>query len=180
MARNIEIKASVPDLEALATRAAAVADSGPTEIHQDDTFFRCEAGRLKLRAFRDGEGELIFYRRADRQGPKESFYLRSPTSAPDTLRESLSLAYGPAGRVRKHRTLFLAGRTRIHLDRVEGLGDFVELEVVLEDGEAAESGVHEARRLMEVLEIDPSRLVEGAYVDLLAGKQSATPPPAGF
>src|SRR5207302_1619782 len=168
MARNVEIKARVSNVEAIRQKAAAVADKGPIEITQDDTFFRCESGRLKLRAFSSDEGELIFYRRADQQGPKESFYLLSPTSAPDTLRESLSLAYGQAGRVRKHRTLFLAGRTRIHLDQVEGLGTFLELEVVLEDGEAAESGIREAHILMERLGVQSTQLIGGAYVDLLA------------
>jgi adenylate cyclase class IV len=69
--------------------------------------------------------------------------------------------------VRKRRTLFLAGRTRIHLDRVEELGDFLELEVVLDESEPAEGGVEEAHRLMDALGIDLSRLVAGAYVDLL-------------
>jgi adenylate cyclase class IV len=76
--------------------------------------------------------------------PKESFYLRSPTTAPEVLRESLTLAYGRTGHVEKHRTLFLAGRTRIHLDRVSGLGHFLELEVVLEENEPFEAGVREA------------------------------------
>jgi len=80
----------------------------------------------------------------------------------------LILAYGQAGRVCKNRTLLLSGRTRIHLDRVEGLGDFLELEVVLEEGESVESGEAVARELMQKLGIDPYQLVEGAYVDLLA------------
>src|SRR5205823_5381733 len=110
---------------------------------------------------------LIFYRRANQQGPKESFYLRSPTSAPDELRESLALAYGAVGRVKKRRTLFLVGRTRVHLDQVEALGEFLELEVVLGDGERSENGAREAQRLMDTLGIDTSQLVEQAYVDLL-------------
>jgi len=168
MARNIEIKARVEDIARLATKVAAIADDGPSVILQDDTFFRCDSGRLKLRSFPDGSGELIFYRRANQEGPKESFYLRSPTSAPDNLRESLALAYGAVGRVRKHRTLFLVGRTRVHLDQVEGLGQFLELEVVLGEGERSENGVREAQRLMAMLGIDPSQLIERAYVDLLA------------
>ena len=169
MARNIEIKAWVDDPQALAARAAAIADAGPTVIAQDDTFFRCpNAGdRLKLRAFADGTGELIFYRRGDRAGPKESFYVLSPTTAPDTLREALTLAHGQAGRVRKQRTLFLVGRTRVHLDRVEGLGHLMELEVVLADGDSADDGACEAQALMARLGIEAGRLVEGAYVDLL-------------
>ena len=78
------------------------------------------------------------------------------------------MAYGTMGRVRKHRILFLVGRTRIHLDRVEGLGQFLELEVVLEDDEPSEVGMSEAQSLMEKLGIQPSQLIEGAYVDLHA------------
>ena len=168
MPRNIEIKARIASVAALLPKAAALGDSGPAEILQDDTFFPCDSGRLKLRAFSKDEGELIFYRRADQLGPKESFYIRSHTTAPDALRESLTLAYGTAGRVRKHRTLFIVGRTRVHLDQVEGLGDFLELEVVLEDSEPAEAGVKVAHELMEKLGVQKSQLVETAYVDLLA------------
>ena len=173
MARNIEIKARIDSLAELARKVAAIATSGPTEILQDDTFFNCETGRLKLRAFPDGHGELIFYRRADQQGPKESFYLICFTPSSRLLREILSLAFGQSGRVEKHRTLFLVGRTRVHLDEVRGLGEFVELEVVLDDEESADAGIAEAQALMERLEIDPSRLIEGAYGDLLeeAGTQ---------
>ena len=172
MPRNIEIKAHIASVEALALKAAAIADQGPIEIIQDDTFFVCDNGRLKLRAFSKEQGELIFYRRPDRQGPKESFYLRSPTSEPETLRESLSLAYGQAGRVQKHRTLFMVGRTRVHLDRVAGLGHFLELEVVLAENEPGEVGVREAHDVMNRLGVQRSQLIEGAYVDLLAQRRA--------
>jgi predicted adenylyl cyclase CyaB len=168
MPRNVEIKARVASIDALAGRATAIADHGPTEIAQDDTFFRCETGRLKLREFADGQGELIYYRRPDQQGPKESFYLVSRTSTPDALRESLASAYGVIGRVKKHRTLYLTGRTRIHLDRVERLGDFLELEVVLADDEDTDIGVRIANKIMHALGVDAAQLVEGAYLDLLA------------
>ncbi|MEA3135139.1 MAG: hypothetical protein QOG17_2985, partial [Gammaproteobacteria bacterium] len=74
---------------------------------------------------------------------------------------------GPVGRVRKHRKLYLAGRTRIHLDEVERLGHFLELEVVLADDELPEIGVREARVLMEKLGIEAHQLIDEAYVDLL-------------
>jgi predicted adenylyl cyclase CyaB len=178
MARNIEIKARLDSLEAMAARVAALADQGPIEIRQDDTFFACARGRLKLRAFSPTEGQLIFYRRPDQAGPKESVFVISPTAAPDSLREALTRGYGQAGRVRTHRTLYLVGRTRVHLDQVEGLGPFLELEVVLADGERPEAGVEDARRLMAALDIADSRLVEGAYVDLL-GELLSTRPASG-
>lgn len=166
MARNVEIKATIESVEALVPRVAAIASEGPSVIEQDDTFFRCERGRLKLRVFAEDEAELIFYRRVDQRGPKESVYLRAPTSSHEALRQALAMAYGEIGRVRKRRILYLTGRTRIHLDRVEGLGDFLELEVVLEEGESVDAGVREAEALMEQLGVEPSRLVECAYLDL--------------
>lgn len=166
MARNVEIKATIESVEALAPKAAALANDGPITIEQDDTFFRCERGRLKLRVLAPDDGEIIFYRRADQRGPKESEYFRTPTSSPEALRKTLAMAYGETGRVRKRRILYLAGRTRIHLDRVEGLGDFLELEVVLADGEPVASGVQEAQTLMDQLGVEASRLIDRAYVDL--------------
>jgi adenylate cyclase class IV len=175
MPRNIEIKARADaGIEALLPRARALADGPPQAIAQDDTFFPCANGRLKLRDFGDGTGELIQYERADATGPKTSTYVRSPTTSPQTLREALTRALGQIGRVRKQRTLLLAGRTRIHLDRVEGLGDFVELEVVLADDEAESEGLAEAHRLMQALGIAPGELLAGAYLDLLTARSKAS------
>lgn len=167
MARNIEIKVRVANIEALSPKAAEMADHGPLEIRQDDTYFFCRNGRLKLRSFSPTEGELIFYQRSDQPGPKESFYLMSSTTTPDNLREILSLVYGQIGLVRKYRTLFLVGRTRIHLDRVEGLGDFLEIEVVLDEGESLEVGMTEALDLLKKLGVSSLQLIEGSYLDLL-------------
>lgn len=175
MHRNVEIKATIASVEALLPRVAALSQQGPTPITQDDTFFRCANGRLKLRSFSDHAGELIFYRRADHAGPKESFYVLSPTASPATLREALTLAHGQIGRVRKQRALFISGRTRIHLDRVEGLGDFLELEVVLQDGESSEVGQREAQALMAQLGVAPAQLIDVAYLDLLAVAAASAP-----
>ena len=171
MTRNVEIKARIQNIETLAEKISAIADEGPIEMLQDDTFFACERGRIKLRAFSATEGQLIFYQRQNQTGPKESSYIISPIAAPDSLREALSLAYGQVGRVRKHRTLYLVGRTRVHLDRVEDLGQFVELEVVLFDGEGTTPGIEEAQRLMALLGISSTQLIDGAYVDLLAQRR---------
>ncbi|MES1263234.1 MAG: class IV adenylate cyclase, partial [Peristeroidobacter soli] len=78
---------------------------------------------------------------------------------------------GQIGRIRKYRTLFLVGRTRVHLDRVEGLGHFLELEVVLAGDEPASEGVREAGELMDRLGIQSTQLIEGAYLDLMLAQQ---------
>lgn len=170
MPRNIEIKARVDDLAALERRVAPLADAGPTPIHQDDSFFPCASGRLKLRVFDDGRGELIAYSREDASGPKLSDYVRSPVAEPASLREALSRAIGLRGRVVKQRTLYLIGATRVHLDRVDGLGEFVELEVVLREDQSAEDGEAVAHSLLEQLGIARSQLLQPAYIDLIEQK----------
>lgn len=80
------------------------------------------------------------------------------------------MAYGISGRVVKDRTLFQVGRTRIHLDRVHELGEFIELEVALRDHEPHAVGVSEAHELMARLGVSAAQLVEGAYVDLLGAR----------
>ena len=168
--RNWEIKCRCGDLDAVRQRAWGMGARDEGIIEQEDTFFPAPGGRLKLRDFRDGRGELIHYSRPDRAGPKLSEFLLSPVAAPGTLREALARAYGILGRVVKRRRLYLADRTRIHLDSVEGLGAFVELEVVLGDSESAEDGDGVARALMGRLGIGDGQLVSGAYIDLLQSR----------
>jgi predicted adenylyl cyclase CyaB len=84
---------------------------------------------------------------------------------------TLSLALGVRGVVRKKRTLYLVGQTRLHLDEVEGLGEFVELEVVLRHGQSDLEGQQIARELMTRLAIREQDLLEGAYMDMLEGRQ---------
>lgn len=167
MARNVEIKARVDAPSTLFERAAAIADHGPVEIEQDDTFFPCTTGRLKLRILSATEGQLIHYERSDALQPKESRYSIVPTATPHALREALVRALGERGRIRKKRMLFLVGNTRIHLDDVEGLGHFMELEVVLAEGETTAHGIAVARDIMRRLGMRDDQLVDRAYVDLL-------------
>ncbi len=172
MARNVEIKARIKSIDALISKVTALAAGKPIEIEQDDTFFRCENGRLKLREFANKSGELIFYQRPDLPGPKESFYLRVPIAETASLRETLSRACGQLGRIHKHRTLYLIGRTRVHLDRIQDLGHFLELEVVLSEGESAQAGVEVAHKLMAQLGIESEQLIDCAYIDLLGEKRA--------
>lgn len=167
MRRNVEIKARIDDETATRALVAALADGEPETIVQEDVFFATPRGRLKLRHLSPERGELIFYERPDRSGPKTSTYAIVATDRPRDLEAVLEAAYGIRGVVRKTRELYMAGRTRIHLDVVDGLGAFLELEVILADDEDPAAGEREARALMTKLGVETGRLVEGAYVDLL-------------
>jgi predicted adenylyl cyclase CyaB len=164
---NIEIKARVHDFEQINTRAGQLSDTPVQVIPQEDVFFNVEKGRLKLRTFASDQSQLIYYTRPDQEGPKRSDYQLSRSSDPQNLKRVLELAYGIRGVVRKTRYLYLVGQTRIHLDDVEGLGQFIELEVVLEQGQSDAEGQQIAEDLMSALGVERDDLIDGAYMDLL-------------
>ena len=167
MARNIEIKATAENFKAQSTIAANLSQTDAETIKQVDTFFNVESGRLKLREFTELPAQLIYYHRKNQSGPKLSEYYISEISSPNSLRSLLEAAHGCQATVRKTRMLYLIGRARIHFDRVENLGEFIELEVVLGDDDSIADGEIEAQSLMQKLGIKKNKLIEKAYVDLL-------------
>ncbi len=167
MPRNIEIKARIDSVDALLPHARRLADGEPVRIGQDDSFFAVPHGRLKLREFADGTAELIHYHRADAAHAKASDYVRVPVPDPAALREALTRACGLLGRVQKQRLLLMVGPTRIHLDQVQGLGDFMELEVVLNAGQSDAEGAAIAESLMRALGLADAHRLAGSYLDLM-------------
>jgi len=167
MATNIEIKARVDDFDALKARAESLSDQSVQVISQEDTFFNTDKGRLKLRVLAPDQGYLIYYERPDQDGPKRSDYHLTKTEEPESLKKVLTLALGIRGVVRKTRHLYMVGQTRIHLDEVEGLGHFMELEVVMQADQSDAEGQSIAENLMRRLGVREEALLEGAYMDLL-------------
>ncbi|MFH2101833.1 MAG: class IV adenylate cyclase [Chloroflexota bacterium] len=167
MAVNIEIKARVHDFSGLCQRAEELSAAACEIIHQEDTFFLSPDGRLKLRQLQPDYGQLVYYTRPDAAGPKRSDYYLFETSDPEALKSILSLALGVRGVVTKTRYLYMVGQTRIHLDDVDELGKFLELEVVLQPGQTDAEGQAIAEDLMRKLGISKQDLLEGAYMDLL-------------
>lgn len=164
---NIEIKARVRDFDSTRSRAESLSEAPMETIIQSDTFFNSNHGRLKLRMLAPGQAQLIFYERPDQNGPKHSEYQICQIEDPAAMLDLLTRAVGVRGVVNKTRYLYRVDQTRIHLDDVSGLGQFVELEVVLGEGQNDEQGRLVAEALMSKLEINPEDLVEGAYMDLL-------------
>lgn len=174
MPANIEIKARARNFAELKSRAAALSDVPVEVISQEDIFFNTPQGRLKLRLLSGEQSQLIYYARSDKQGPKRSDYHIFRTADAENLKHVLELAYGVRGVVRKTRYLYLVGQTRIHLDNVESLGQFMELEVVLQEGQSEAEGQAIAEGLMASLGVEKNDLLEGAYMDLL----ESSPDPA--
>ena len=170
MPSNIEIKAHVRNFSETRDRAEKLSDTPVQVIPQEDTFFNTPQGRLKLRVFDSNQGQLIYYTRPDQEGPKRSDYHISHTSDPENLKRVLALAYGIRSVVRKTRYLYLVGQTRIHLDDVEGLGHFLELEVVMQEGQSDAQVQAIAEDLMASLGVEGNDLLKGAYMDLLESR----------
>lgn len=167
--RNVEIKARVTNKEDIETRTKVLSNSSPVVLRQHDTFFKVPKGRLKLRRFEKGPGVLIYYERPDTEGPKLSDYVKTTISKDEVqgVIDVLEKSNGIIGVVEKVRILYIVGQTRIHIDSVDGLGDFMELEVVLNEDQSLEEGQKIAEELMTQLGVREADLISGAYLDML-------------
>jgi adenylate cyclase len=167
MPSNVEIKAILRDRKSVEGAAVQLSDIGPELIHQQDYFFNCDGARLKLRIFAPDRGELIRYERSNVAETRSSHYLIARTPDPVVLLEILTQTLGRVGVVKKLRTLYVIGQTRVHLDQVSELGDFLELEVVLRPEQSEADGKTIADSLLSTFKIHEKDLLAEAYVDLL-------------
>jgi homotetrameric cytidine deaminase len=165
--RNIEIKARDRDPARTLELALGLGAADHGVISQRDSYFEGARGRLKLREQEPGEDELIEYRRADEAGARASSYRRVPVAAAAELREALDAALGTLVVVAKRRRLLLQDNVRIHLDEVEGLGSFIELEAVAGPESDLDAEQAQVADLRERLEIGDDALVGESYSDLL-------------
>jgi predicted adenylyl cyclase CyaB len=164
--RNIEIKARVSNGEALLAAVYALPARDAGVLHQLDTYFGVPSGRLKLREIDGAASELIYYSRPDAEDAKRSDYRIVPVAEAPTLKLLLAAALGVRGCVEKTRRLFLYRHTRIHLDLVAGLGEFLELETVLE-AISEEAGRAECAEVVRALGIRPEELCAESYIDMV-------------
>jgi adenylate cyclase, class 2 len=168
--RNVEIKTRDADPAATLERALALGATDEGVLAQRDTYFGRAKGRLKLREQEGGTesgARLIAYVRPDDREARTSNYRLAEVDDPAALADALDAALGTLVVVDKRRRLLLYENVRIHLDRVERLGDFVELEAVAAGpgGPAAEEP--KVRELCAALNITGDQMVARGYVDLL-------------
>ncbi|XP_022301093.2 uncharacterized protein LOC111109301 [Crassostrea virginica] len=171
MPENVEIKASITSLADFQKKAKELSNTDGEVLEQEDVFFIVPNGRLKLRTIMGAKSELIFYDRPDQEGPKHSEFYTTPVEDPTSLKECLKRSVGIKGILRKVRTLYMVGQTRVHVDQVEGLGSFMELEVQMQEGQTVEQLQDIAEDLMGKLGVSNKDLISVAYMDLLLKKQ---------
>lgn len=167
--KNVEIKALCRDLTAARRVAAGLGARCHGTIHQVDTYFRVPNGRLKLRQATPGRDELVYYRRPDEPQPKVSDYQVVEVAHSDALCGLLTEALGVVARVVKDREVWLLEEARIHLDSVEGLGSFIEFEVMVIGGATEDSCHARAAELLAAFGLTDDDLIAGSYADLLLG-----------
>jgi predicted adenylyl cyclase CyaB len=168
--KNVEIKARVADVEALReTILRLVPQQARPVLIQTDTYFKIDRGRLKLRenSGADGRCELISYSRPVTPMPCLSQYDIFPVKNPEVVKQELSESLGIRSVVRKAREVYLYENVRIHLDVVDGLGAFLELEAVIPAGTTEQSGEKMVNELLSALRIESESLVDVSYCDLV-------------
>ena len=133
--RNLELKARDADPEQSLKTCERLGAEGRGILRQRDVYFDVPKGRLKLRREDGAAAHLIAYERPDLPGQKESRYRIVETADAPGLEEALADTLGITAVVNKERRLFLFEGVRIHLDRVDGLGNFIEFEGVAGPGD---------------------------------------------
>ena len=166
--RNIEIKARYSDLSRAREIAKELGGNFLWKDQQVDTYFTVARGKLKLRESGLNGAELLPYLKRDDHGHKRSDYAKLPVAEPDVVRGLLDELLGRKLQVRKTREVYLVGNVRVHLDEVEGLSTFLELEAVVPAGgnEAAEHA--KVRTMLDRFGVPTGDLLEGSYPDMLA------------
>jgi homotetrameric cytidine deaminase len=172
--RNVELKARDHDPEA--TLAAALAHGAVDQgvLTQVDTYFAAREGRLKLRE-EDGAATLIAYARADEATARTSTYHLIDVPDPAALKAALDAALGTVVVVEKFRRLLLWQDVRIHIDAVEDLGSWIELEAVAPADSDLGAEHRKVAELREVLKMADEDVVATGYAGLLLEDGAATP-----
>lgn len=170
--KNIELKIILPDSRNVLVVLKKIRAKSEGKLLQVDTYYNCKNGRLKLREINGKKSELIFYKRPDKSGSKVSNYevIKFDKKRIKQMRFVLRSALGEKVIVNKIRNLWIYKNTRIHLDKVTGLGNFLELETVV-DGINMKQSREEHEEVVGLLSLEKNKKIEGSYSDLLLKKK---------
>ncbi len=166
--RNLEAKFRIDDTALARARAETIGFSMRATLVQRDTFFAAARGKLKLREEADSAA-LIHYRRVHQGALEVSDYEIVPVTDAELMRALLAEALGVIAEIRKVRTLLMRRNVRLHLDRVEGLGSFGEIEAVIPAGATPEDYRLEADEILKALEVAHGDLISESYFELVRG-----------
>ena len=164
---NVEIKARYNHPDFIHNKLKSLQANHIGLDHQIDTYFNVPNGRMKLRQG-NIENNLIYYERGNTDTPKPSTINLHPVENPETLLSLLTHSLGVKVVVDKKRDIYFIDNVKFHIDEVQELGSFVEIEAIDDDGSIGEKKLHEqCTKYMELLNIKPQDLVSVSYSDLL-------------
>lgn len=165
--KNIELKIVLSNPEAVILNLKTIKARFIGKIKQIDIYYNCQKGRLKLREINGKSSELIFYQRPDTKKSKVSDYQVLPIkiSQVKNIKHILSQAMGEKIIVKKERNLWLYKNTRIHIDKVKNIGNYLELETVVKKGILSAKKEHQ--EVIDLLGISKTKKIDVSYSDLL-------------
>ena len=164
---NIEIKARCDSPDAVRkvlTERNAIFKGTDIQI---DTYFNCRNGRLKLR---EGNIEyaLIYYNREDTASPKKAIVSLYHPERNSSLKEILTNALGVLVVVKKKREIYFIDNIKFHIDNVENLGSFIEIEAIDTSGTIGEEKLRQqCEEYIKLFNIQPSDLIHCSYSDMI-------------
>ena len=166
----IEIKARCADSQ----RIRAVLRERRAEFrgadHQVDTYFKTAHGRLKLREGRI-ENALVFYERENQAAPKHSQVSLYPATSPAALKDVLVRALDVLVIIEKRREIYFIENVKFHIDEVDSLGTFVEIEAIDAEGNLGKDHLlRQCQEFLQLFAIPAQDLVAVSYSDLLLSK----------
>lgn len=166
---NLEFKAySDKKLDTIDALCSAVGATLRRTISQADTYFVSRSGRLKLRVNDPGGAALVYYERPAVPAPRESVYQIAPIqSHPDAVGAALASALGVRTVVRKLRRIYEAEATLINVDMVDGLGQFLEVEVDLAKAGGADRANEIIQRMLTTFGVSQADVIPWSYAELL-------------
>ncbi len=167
MAKNLELKLKVKSHEAILKAIKKIGAKRAATLNQTDTYFKIDSGLLKLREF-DGKNELIKYLRNEAEGERWSDYQVLNVEG-ENVKEFFASLFPVETVVKKIRELYLFDNTRIHLDTVDSLGCFIELETLVIKGDEADAKKR-FDKTVELLELPLDEQLKTSYRNLTLEK----------
>lgn len=171
----VELKAKISSREEVGARLRSLGAVFVTTLRQRDVYFNGVRGRLKLRLQEPGADQLVQYDRPDLASAKGSRIQVSVLPPGHGMETLLSNALGVATVVTKQRDVFDWDGTRVHVDRVDGLGEYVEFERLVGPEGATSQDREHLLGLAARLGISTDALEAGSYADLLKSRARAAP-----
>jgi len=169
---NLEIKAKVDSLDEVRKKVKGLKAKKVGVFWQKDIYFRVRNGRLKLREIKGLKtAQLVYYERENLPKPKKSYLLIAEVRKPKILKKILEKVLGVLVVVEKRREIYMWKGVKIHLDKVKGLGEYLEFEKPTKN---TKKDLEKSRRLLTLLmreaNLKKENLEKFSYSDLLLKK----------